>query len=206
MGKRFDINHGPTYTPTPMMRVGAIFTGVLLFSAFTFAASEGDAKEDKQDLESVIAADSAKLTNQEKKARGETMLKDMRGALDRATAILAEARSQKDIVQLNCVNEKLRQIKGLLKISEKASVDMYEAIAANVDRDVNHAFTKMAVAHQKSLILRAEADQCVGAATIYAGETEVEVEEPKALQAAGDPTESKGPPIAPDFPDVGSGS
>lgn len=201
MRKRFDINHGPTYTTTPMMRVGAIVTGIMLLSGLSFAQGTGS---DKKDLESVIAADSAKLTAEEKKSRTEQMLKEMRGAHKRATEILAEARNKKDIVQLNCVNEKLRQIKGLLKISEQASVKMYEGIAGGTDDVVNHEFTKMAVAHQKALILRAEADQCVGESTIYAGETEVEVEVSKTL--SGDPTKSKVPPLVPDYPGVGSGS
>jgi hypothetical protein len=80
---------------------------------------------------------------------------------------------------------------------------MYEALASNQDDVVNHEFTKMAVAHQKVLILRAEADQCVGESTIYAGETEVEVEVAPEIRE-GDPTETEPPPIAPGVPPVAS--
>lgn len=160
--------------------------------------------EKSGDIESAIAADAAKLPKEEKKRRAEQMLVDMREALTRANEILVDARAGKDIVQLNCVNAKLTQIKGLLKISEQASVRMYDAMASTQDDLVNHEFTKMAVAHQKVMVLRAQADQCVGESTIYAGDTEVQVEVDPNI-SGGDPTESEPPPAEPATPPVASG-
>ena len=199
MTKQFDMNLGRIYTTSAMKRVGAVLVGAFLLTGIA-EAQQGGSK--KGDIEAVIAADSAQLTPEEKKKKTETMLKEMRSALKRATEILGEARAAKDIVQLNCVNEKLTQIKGLLKISEQASVKMYEALASGAEDVVNHEFTKMAVANQKVLILRAEADQCIGESTIYAGDTEVEVEVAAPLVESGDPTLSPEPAVAPSAPQV----
>lgn len=149
--------------------------------------------------------DPTKIPIDEKKSRTEAMLVDQRQALARASEILAEARSSKDIVQLNCVNEKLTQIKGLLKISEQASLEMYEAIANNASDLINHEYTKIVVAHQKSQILKAEAEQCVGESSVYAGDTSVEVLlEGDGGGFAGDPTTASAPPPGPAVPPVAS--
>jgi hypothetical protein len=147
--------------------------------------------------------DASKLSSEEKQTRSNTMLLEMRQALERATKILGEARSTKDVQQLNCINEKLTQIKGLLRIAEQASVKMFQAIAERADDVTNGEFTKMTVASQKVHVLRAEADQCVGEQSIYAGDTEVQVEINPDIRA-GDPTATPPPGIAPITPPVAS--
>lgn len=120
--------------------------------------------------------DASKVPAAEKKSGTETMLSDQRRAVVRGSDLLSEARAKNDIIQLNCVNEKLTQLKGLLKLSENSSLAMYEAMAASSQDEVNHQYTKIVVAHQKSSSLKAEVEQCVGELSIYSGETEVEVE------------------------------
>lgn len=120
--------------------------------------------------------DAASVSIDEKKSRVEDMLTSQRSTLGYAVTVLSEARKSKDIVKLNCVNEKLIQIKGLLKISEQASLHMYEAIADDAQDLINHEFTKIVVANQKSEVLKAEAKRCVGENSVYAGNTSVDVE------------------------------
>jgi hypothetical protein len=198
-----------------MRRTGLIIASALLAYGTAFAQETPPAETpvpgDAQDeavanvADDSTLAESAQLSNEEKKKRTEQMLTEMRSALQRATDILGEARGAKDVVQLNCVNDKLAQIKGLLKIGEQSSVRMYEAIAEAADDVVNHEFTKLAVAHQKTLILRSEADQCVGETTIYTGDTEVEVEIDPTIQQ-GDPTATPFPEVSPETPEIASQS
>jgi hypothetical protein len=186
-----------------MRWVGVFSLAVVL--AGTAIAQDQDPAKDGDSISAMAGDDTlteaSSLSHEEKKQRAEAMLAEMRQALQRATEILGEARAAKDVVQLNCVNEKLVQIKGLLKIGEQSSVRMYEAMAAAADDVINHEYTKLAVAHQKTTILRAEADQCVGENTIYTGETEIEVEIDPALQQ-GDPTATPFPDLAPETPEV----
>jgi hypothetical protein len=145
----------------------------------------------------------SKLPNEQKQQRTEKALVDEREALKVVSGLLATARSSKDIVQLNCVNEKLTQIKGLLRISEDASSKMNDAIASGTADVVNHEFTKIAVAHQKVLFLRSEAEQCVGELSVYTGDTVIEVSVgPDVVQY--DPTIPNTPPGGPLVPPVAS--
>ena len=148
--------------------------------------------------------DASKVSTPDKKANAERMITEERASLARATELLQDARSAKDIVQLNCVNEKLTQIKGLLRLSERASVSMYQAIAKSVQDVINHEYTKIAVAHQKTQVLRSEAEQCVGELSVYTGDTEVSVEIDDAIPTT-DPTLPITPPPGPETPPVASG-
>ena len=172
------------------------------------------AKEGETEVQSVANIDrstsfgdinAAGVPTEKKKERVESMLVDQRSALGRVVTILAEARSSKDIVQLNCVNEKLIQVKGLLKISEQASLEMYESIANGAQDLVNHEYTKVVVAHQKGQVLKAEAELCVGESSVYAGDTNVNVEiDAEADGFGGDPSLAAAPPPGPALPPVSS--
>ncbi len=119
--------------------------------------------------------DASKVSIALKKSSTEKMLVAQRLAVVRGTDLQGEARSRSDIIQLNCVNDALLQIKGLLKLSEASSLAMYEAMAALVQDKINHEYTKVVVAHQKTALLKAVVEQCVGELSVYAGDTTVEV-------------------------------
>ncbi|MBX2812206.1 MAG: hypothetical protein KTR25_10365 [Myxococcales bacterium] len=149
--------------------------------------------------------DAASIPVDKKKARVESMLVDQRSTLGRVVTVLANARNSRDIVKLHCVNEKLIQIKGLLKISEQASLQMYEAIANDAQDLVNHEFTKVVVSHQKSQELRTEAEKCVGENAAYAGNTSVDIEIDDNADGFGtDAPGAVAPPPGPAVPPVAS--
>ncbi|MCB9655228.1 MAG: hypothetical protein H6729_13995 [Deltaproteobacteria bacterium] len=165
------------------------------------ASSGRGLKADEDELAGL--ADPKNVPIAEKRVMVEKSLSEQRDALARVTVLLREATDAKDMVQRNCVDEKLTQIKGLLRISEEASVKMYEAIAGNIEDLINHEFTKIAVAHQRTKTLRAEAEQCVGESSVYSGDTDVEVDvDPDLTQ--DDPTKPIDMPPGPDFPPVAS--
>ncbi len=105
----------------------------------------------------------------------------MRRAVKQVTDRLEDARKEKDIVKLNCVNEKLAQMKGLLKVSEQAKVAAQEAMARRDDSAATEV-RKIGVAGDKSDKLRSEAEQCIGQLAFAVDQkTVVEVEQPKDL-------------------------
>ena len=99
----------------------------------------------------------------------------MKEILTKVLKHLEEARDEKDIVKLNCVNEKLTNVKGLLKISEDGDVKMQEALARRNSEEAAHEYEKIAVARTKCEQLFAESEACVGELAVYAGDTQVEV-------------------------------
>jgi len=219
---QFDTGIEPTYTRAAMRWASIILSATILSPASAFAQSadttksipktakkaDGSAKKGDQ-VEAAIAARAAKLTFDEKKKRSDSMLTEMRKARLHALELLNEARSSRDIVKLNCVNEKLTQIKGLLKIGEQASLKMFEEFAAATpnEKAINFQYSTLAVAYQRTLVRRTETDKCVGEATVYTGDTEVEVIVEKAAELQSmDPTVVPPPPTAPIVPQVASGS
>jgi hypothetical protein len=222
MGISFDFKLGSAYSQA--MRMGRVATGILLATLVSSAPVLGEDKpktEETQPSESkpenkptetkapaqeaptsgMEIGEVSKISNEEKQTRSEKALAEERDAMRRVTEILSTARQSKDIVQLNCVNEKLTQIKGLLRISEDASSRMYDAIGAGTKDVIDHEFTKIAVAHQKCLTLRAEAEQCVGEFSVYTGETEITVEVPPGEENPTNPTQQ---PPGPEVPPFGS--
>ena len=111
----------------------------------------------------------------EKTGKSQTHIARMKEILTKVLKHLEEARDEKDIVKLNCVNEKLTNIKGLLKISEDGDVKMQEALARRNSEESQHEFEKIAIARSKCEQLFAESEACVGELAVYAGDTQVEV-------------------------------
>ncbi|HEY3445513.1 MAG TPA: hypothetical protein VGK67_04070 [Myxococcales bacterium] len=129
----------------------------------------------------------------EKLQRSTEYLNAMRAGLKVVLGKLEEARASKDVVKLNCVNEKLTNIKGLLRISEQADISLQESVAKKESETANHEFTKVTIARAKVEQLKAEAEQCVGMLAFETGPTEVIVEVPADLPQV-DPTVNPPPP------------
>ncbi len=136
----------------------------------------------------------AQLVNDEKvapadcEARIEHALEQMHQQAGAMEKIATQARNEKDIVKLDCVNAKLNQAKGLVRISETAATDLHEASARNDEDTAHSAFTKASIAGRKVSQLRQEAEQCIGQLAYYTDDkTRVDVEVPLGLPSS-DPT------------------
>jgi hypothetical protein len=138
-------------------------------------------------------SDASKVPDPEKVRVSAEAVTKMRGSLKDVLGKLEEARNSKDIVKLNCVNEKLTQIKGLLRISEQSDVQLQEAVAKKETGTAEHEYTKVTIARSKVDQLRAEAEECIGQLAFKTDENlSVEVDVPDLV--AGDPTQMT-PPI-----------
>lgn len=123
----------------------------------------------------------AALSGPEKLDRAEGHLIRMKQVLKQVIARLEDARREKDVVKLNCVNEKLTQVKGLLKVSEQADIALQEAVARR-DEAADSELQKVSIARVKVDQLRVEAEECIGQLAFAVDEkTTVEVEQPKDL-------------------------
>lgn len=211
MTKAFDKNSGLAYTGMAMAKAVRYLMGLMLLLPLSAGAQDATVSQDREDAKTSAApgtvdpADAAAMSPKELTERVESMLVEMRGGLRRVTDLYAEAQAAKDIVQLNCVNEKLTQVKGLVRVAEESSTKLYDAIASNLQDAVVHEYTKVAVAHQKVLVLRAESEQCVGEFSVYTGDTEVTVEIDSEIPER-DATTPDSPPPGPEVPPVASKS
>ncbi len=126
--------------------------------------------------------DASQVSDPEKLTVSSDSLNAMRNALKDVIEKLDEARRSKDLSKLTCVNEKLTQIKGLLRISEQSDVALQEAVARRESATANHEFTKVTIARTKTDQLRAEVEQCMGQLAFRADENgTLEVNDPLNL-------------------------
>ena len=124
------------------------------------------------------AARSESVSDAEKPKRAAEAVSSMRASLRQVTSRVEDARNEKDVVKLNCVNEKLAQIKGLLKVAEQSELALKDAIASE-DPAANAEFAKIGIARTKVDGLGNDAQQCIGQlAYIVDEKTTVEVQQP----------------------------
>lgn len=86
------------------------------------------------------------------------------------------AKKQKDIIKLNCVNDKLLQVKGHLAVTDGAMSGLNEAVAKSDDDARSHEYTRVTILYQKVLVLSTEAGNCIGEDLSYVGSTVVTVD------------------------------
>ncbi len=110
----------------------------------------------------------------------------MKAALTQVLGRAEQARNEKDVVKLNCVNEKLTQIRALIKVAEQADAALRESLATK-DSGGDAEFSKIAIARRKVEGLRTDSEQCVGQLAYMVDEkTTIEVQQPAGLPGAQD--------------------
>jgi hypothetical protein len=133
----------------------------------------------------------AGLTDAQKLEKSAENLERMKASLRNVLSKVEEARSEKDVVKLNCVNEKLTQVKGLIKVAEQADIALHEALTAK-DPAADSEFTKIGIAKSKVDALKGDAEQCIGQlAYIVDEKTTVEVQAPQGLPGQDEDGEAR---------------
>jgi hypothetical protein len=109
----------------------------------------------------------------------------MREAVKEVAARAESARLEKDVVKLNCVNERLTQMRAFLKLAEQAELARAEAVARK-DPSAEGELAKVGVARTKVETLRVESEKCAGKVAFATEErTTVEVQQPQGLPEPG---------------------
>jgi hypothetical protein len=120
----------------------------------------------------------AELSPREMATEVKKLQQQMEGFHVRVLQLQAAARKAKDVIKLNCVNEKLLAVKQLLNIADNAENDLTEAIAAG-DRDAQvHQYSQIKLAHERATGERDEAEACIGEEIVFIGPTKVDVDGP----------------------------
>lgn len=120
----------------------------------------------------------ADLSPAEMNTESQKHLEKMQEVLVRIVELQQLARKQKDVIKLNCVNDKLLQVKQLLNIAEAGRTELIESIAQQDTDGTAHQFSQISIAKEKTDGLHGEAEGCIGEELIFLGPTEVEVDDP----------------------------
>jgi hypothetical protein len=136
----------------------------------------------------------ANLSPREMVTETKKLLGEMEGFHVRVLALQGAARKSKDVIKLNCVNEKLLAVKQLLNIADQAQNDLTEAIAGS-DRDAQvHQYSQVRLAHERATAERDEAEGCIGEEIVFIGPTQLDVDGPAMPD---DPTNDPIDPFSP---------
>jgi hypothetical protein len=133
--------------------------------------------------------------------------REYRTNMDRVLAelqtMVEQSRKQKDVIRLNCVMDKLAQVKVSMNIADEAIQKLQEGVSRNDDGSSFHEYTRITIVNQKVQVLQNEGQTCVGAELNYIGATRVEVDAPELPAGVTDPSLDppplERPPVASPF-------
>jgi hypothetical protein len=132
------------------------------------------------------AAKQANMSPEEMTASSEELIVNMHGMLRHVTQLHEKASKDKDIIKLNCVNDKLIPLKAQVNLADETRHMIEIAIGNSDDKGRYDAYADLVTDFDKSKDLRDEADACVGDALTYIGQTDVQVTGPNNPIVPGD--------------------
>lgn len=157
-----------------------------------------DAKADKadKDKDAIKAAKLQKLSLPEMVAHAEALDVQIKGDMRHVLHLQTKARQEKDVIKLNCINDKLVQLKAQVNIFDAASALLRAGLESGASADDRQpAFTEASETGAAIKSLRAEADVCVGEPELFKQESSSEVQRPEIPDdpAGHDPFGGGGP-------------
>jgi hypothetical protein len=166
------------------MRLRIFHVGAALLLLATLQVVQADPDDDPAagatpDSAVVGGSVTVKLTPQEMQTRADQYQASMEAHQRRMIELQLVARNAKDIIKLNCVNDKLLQVRQLMNIADDAKI----AISGAGERD--HAFAQITLSNETVARLSSEAEGCVGEGEMFVGATSVSVNRPVIID---DPT------------------
>lgn len=171
--------------------VVATFVGLSAVGAVAAATSGGSA-----------GSNGTELSGDEVLERSSTSIDQMQETLRSGIDRLEQARGEKDLMRYNCINAKVKAIRGLVQIGELSGQALRDAVGAKNPELIKHNATKIDLARARVEAFRVEIEGCVGEQSQYTGGTEIESTiDPDIRQ--DDPTEGEilaGEPIDIDRP------
>jgi hypothetical protein len=80
----------------------------------------------------------------------------------RVSDLLDRARTDRDIIKVNCLNDKLTQVDVTLRSAREHQELLQNSVSLNNDGQRNHEFQLMNIFRSRSDVLETEARQCIG--------------------------------------------
>lgn len=136
------------------------------------------------------------LPDNEKPAASATMLTTMRETFAQLLAKVKSARDEKDVLKKGCLDPKVTETKGYLRIAETADRALQEAIATGNHDAAVHEFDKVEISSTKVADLRVQSEGCVGRGDFEGtgGRSQVEVQVPNLPSSDSSTQKTSTPP------------
>ncbi len=160
----------------------AILGGLLFSMAFL-----GPALKAQKSDEDVATGDA--LSPREALRQGAMELWAAEKSGEKVREYLVAARKKKDIIRINCVQEKLSQINTVIGLARKGLKDLRSAAPKDDTGEKSRIlYEKMSIYREQAENIRREAEGCSGEELTYTGKTKVTVEIDPSIPKI-DPTE-----------------
>ena len=158
-------------------RVAQAFAlSIVMFTGFVLAQTDEGEGTGLTAEEEVEVRRRANLSPEEQRQQGVLVVQRGEDLSRRVQSMLDEARQERDIIRVTCVNDKLTQVNANLRTAQQRFEQLNDAIAANDSGRRNHEFTVLIVLDQKFVVLDREAAQCIGQDIYETGATRVTTE------------------------------
>lgn len=116
------------------------------------------------------------LTPEEMVNQAKDYGRNMTEVLKRTQTLQEQAKREKDIIRLNCVTDKVVQVRVNISIAEQSVAALQEAVTRVDEGERTHEFTRLTIVNQKVQVLGAEAENCIGEDLSFVGATRIDVE------------------------------
>lgn len=157
-----------------MKKLSKLLVGTLLISS-TVVAQPGSPVGTGGEVD-ISVGQKPTLTVDEMINQSREYQRGMGQVLQRIGTLQETARKQKDIIKLNCVADKLVQVKVNVTIADQALTSLQENVAKADEGGRTHEFTRLTIINQKVIVLGAEAENCIGEDLTFVGATRVDLD------------------------------
>jgi len=144
-----------------MLAMFAIFAGYRAGVALAQTTAQAEVGSERR----------ANLSGPEQIREAARTMETMNGTRRRVSEMLDRARQERDIIKVNCLNDKLNQIDVTLRSGREHSEMLQTASAVNNDRQRDHEYALITIFGGRTAGLEAEARQCIGEEASLSEET-----------------------------------
>ena len=145
----------------------------LAIMGFGVAIAQDDSDTSGGDDAEVSTRRRVQLTPEEQVAEAGRLEERGTNISRRVLGMLDEARRERDIIRVTCLNDKLTQINAHRRTLESRSESLQEAVNTADEGRRNHEFTVISVLGQQFTTLESEAGACIGQDLFETGSTRV---------------------------------
>jgi hypothetical protein len=160
-----------------MQNLRKVFTAAVVLAALGTVRAQPSGDQGTVDL-GASAGVEAKISPAEMSSRAGSFVGEMQSVETRLTSLAEQARQSRDIIKLNCVNDKLVQVKQLLNIAENARSNLAAAISNRDEEGRYHQYSLVTISSEKTQVLRDEAEACIGEELKFTGKATIDVSAP----------------------------
>ena len=160
----------------PVLTAAAV--ALMAGSGLLWAQPGGVPGQPSQAQSTPPAAPPHELSPQEMIADAQRLTGEIQAVRAEVVALQTEAREQKDMIRLDCIDDKLSQIDQVMLIVDAARTDLGAAVASGDLEGRMHHHGLVLRSREKAAAVRQEADGCIGEEMRFSGDADIDVTDP----------------------------